>query len=95
MEVDRNVQVLTTGLKAAHERMFSDAGLRRPEYPRNLQKMYSNMENELYALFSAVQDKKYALVRENAADVIVTASKIIEYAELLAEAANKPWDTEN
>jgi hypothetical protein len=95
MKMDRNVQVLVTGLKAAHERMFSDKGLRRPEYPRNLQKMYSNMEDELYALFNAVQDKKYALVRENAADVIVTASKIIEYAELLAEAANKPWDTEN
>jgi hypothetical protein len=95
MKMDRNIQILTTGLKAAHERMFSDKGLRRPEYPRNLQKMCSNMEDELYALSIAVQDKRYALVRENAADVIVTASKMIEYAELLSEVANKPWDTEN
>jgi hypothetical protein len=95
MKMDRNIQILTTGLKAAHERMFSDKGLRRPEYPRSLQKMYSNMENELYALFSAMQDKKYLLVRENAADVIVTASKIIEYAELLEKVANKSWNTEN
>jgi hypothetical protein len=95
MRMDRNVQILTTGLEAAHERMFSDKGLRRPEYPRNLQKMYSSMEDELYTLFSAIQDKKYARVRENAADIIVTASKIIEYAGLLAEVTNKPWDTEN
>jgi hypothetical protein len=95
MKMDRSIQILTTGLKAAHERMFSDKGLRRPEYPRNLQKMYSNIEDELYSLFNVIQDKKYALVRENAADVIVTASKIIEYAELLAEVANKSWDTEN
>jgi hypothetical protein len=95
MKMNRNIQILTTGLKAAHERMFSDKGLRRPEYPRDLQKIYSNMEDELFALFNAVQDKKYALVRENAAGVIVAASEMIEYAELLAEAANKPWNTEN
>jgi NTP pyrophosphatase (non-canonical NTP hydrolase) len=95
MNVDRSTQVLVTGLKAAHERMFSDEGLRRPEYPRNLQKLYSTMEDELYELFCAIQDKKYPLVRENAADVIVTASKIIEYAELLIDVADKPWDTED
>jgi NTP pyrophosphatase (non-canonical NTP hydrolase) len=95
MTMDRSVKVLVTGLKAAHERMFSDKGVRRPEYPRDLQKMYSDMEDELYELFSAIQDKKYALVREGAADVIVTASKIIEYAELLSEVADKPWDAED
>jgi hypothetical protein len=95
MKMDRNVQILTTGLKAAHERMFADAGLRRPEYPRSLRKMYSTMEDELYGLFSAIQDKKYDLIRENAADIIVTASEVIEYAELLARVANEPWDTEN
>jgi hypothetical protein len=95
MKTDRSIQILTTGLKAAHERMFSDKGLRRPEYPRNLQEMYANMEDEVFALFNAVQDKNYRLIRENAADVVVTASKMIEYAELLTEAANKSWDTEN
>jgi hypothetical protein len=95
MKANRNIQILTTGLKAAHERMFSDAGLRRPEYPRSLQDMYSNMEDELYELFCAMQDKKYPLVRKNAADVIVTASKMIEYAELLEKVANKSWNTEN
>jgi hypothetical protein len=57
--------------------------------------MYSNMEDELYALFNAIQDKKYRLVKENAADVIVTASKIIEYADILTEVADELWDTEN
>jgi hypothetical protein len=94
MKMDRNIQILTTGLKAAYERMFSDKGLRRPEYPRSLQKMYSNIEDELYALFNAIQDRRYELVREDAADIIVTAAKIIEYAELLAKVADKPWDTE-
>jgi hypothetical protein len=92
---DRNIQVLVTGLCAAHERMFSDKGLQRPEYPRNLPKLYAGMEDELYALFNAIQDKKYTLVRENAADIIVAAAKIIEYAELLARVANKPWDTKD
>jgi hypothetical protein len=94
MKTDRSIQILTAGLKAAHERMFSDKGLRRPEYPRSLQEMYSAMEDELFALFNAIQDRKYALAREDAADVIVTASQIIEYAELLAKAADKPWDAE-
>jgi hypothetical protein len=92
MKTDRNIQILTTGLKAAHERMFSAKGLRRPEYIRNLQKIYSDMEDELYILFNAIQDKKYVLVRENAAEIIVTASKIIEYAELLTKVADKPWN---
>lgn len=95
MRMDRNTQVLIAGLKAAHERMFSDTGLRRPEYPRNLQEMYSNMEDELFEVFKAIQDKRYPLVRENAAAVIVTASEIIEYAELLAEVKDEPWDTED
>jgi hypothetical protein len=95
MKMDRSIQVLTTGLRAAHERMFSDKGLRRPEYPRDLQKMYSDMEDELYALYSVIQNKKYPLVREKAAGIIVTASEIIEYAELLTDVADKPWDTED
>jgi hypothetical protein len=94
MKADRSIQILTAGLEAAHGRMLSDKGVRRPEYPRDLQKMYSYMEDELFALFNSVQDKRYTLVREQAADVIVTASEIIEYAVLLAEAADKPWDAE-
>jgi NTP pyrophosphatase (non-canonical NTP hydrolase) len=94
MKMDRSIQILTAGLKAAHERMFSDQGLRRPEYPRSLPRMCSIIEDEVYELFSAVQNRRYTLVKENAADVIVTASQIIEYAELLVKAADKPWNTE-
>jgi hypothetical protein len=95
MTMDRSFQVLIKGLRAAHERMFSDRGLRKPEYPRDLQKMYSNMEDELFALLAAIQDKKYGRVRENAANVIVTASKIVEYAELLEKVSDKPLNMEN
>jgi hypothetical protein len=95
MEPDRSIQILTTGLKAAHERMFSDTGLRRPEYPRDLRKIFSIIEDELFELFNAIWEKKYPLVRESAADVIVTAAKMIEHAELLEKVADKPWDTED
>jgi NTP pyrophosphatase (non-canonical NTP hydrolase) len=94
MTADRSIKVLTAGLKAAHERMFSDSGLRRPEYPRNLQKMYSNMEDAAYELFDAVQVRDCAFIRKAAADVIIAASNIVEYAELLKEVTDKPWDTE-
>jgi hypothetical protein len=94
MKMDRNVQVLTSGLKAAHERMFSCEGLRKPEYPRDLQEMYSGMEDEFFKLYGAIQNKKYLLVRKNAADIIITASKVVEYAELLARVKDEPWDTE-
>jgi hypothetical protein len=95
MNMDRSIQVLLAGLKAAHARMFSDKGLRQPDYPRDLHKAYSNMEDEFYRLFGAIRNKKYDLVRSSAADIIVAASKIIEHAELLAKAANKPWDTKD
>lgn len=94
MKAERNVQILTAGLEAAHERMFSDSSARRPEYPRDLGRLYSNMEDEVFALFESVQDKKYALAVSNAADVIVTASEMIEYAKLLERVADEPWDTE-
>jgi hypothetical protein len=94
MKMDRNTQVLITGLEAAHERMFSDAGLRRPEYPRDLQKLYSNMEDALFALFTVIQNEEYTLVKKRAADVIVTASEVIEYVKLLEKVADKPWDTD-
>jgi hypothetical protein len=94
MTMNRSIQVLVNGLRAAHERMFSDRGLRRPEYPRSLSKLYSDMEDGLCALYSAVRSKQYALVRETAADIVVTASEMIEYVELLENVADEPWDTE-
>jgi hypothetical protein len=92
MKTDRNIQVLMAGLKAAHERMFSDAALRRPEYVRDLQRLYSNMEDALYVVFDFIKEKKYVLVREKAADIIVAASEMVEYAELLANAADSFLD---
>jgi hypothetical protein len=95
MAMSRNVQTLMSGLKAAYERMSSGNGLRKPEYPPDLQKMYSGMEDELFRLYVAIQNKKYTLVRRNAADIIVTASEVIEYAKLLVRVKDEPWDTED
>lgn len=89
MNTERNTQILVAGLKAAHECMYSDRGLRRPEYPRDLAAMYSGMEDELFALYNAIQDNRYAQARTNAAGIIVLASEVIEYVEFLVKAADK------
>ena len=94
MTMDRSIQVLVTGLRAAHERMFRGTGLNRPEYPRDFQRLYGFAEDSFDSLFDAVRHKKFDVIRECAADIIVTASKIIEYAELMQKVSDKPWDTE-
>lgn len=94
MTTTRSMQVLTAGLKAAHEQMFSDTGLRRPEYPRNFQKIYTSLENNVFALYEAIRDEKFARVRETAADTIVNASKIVEYAEFMERVADMPWNAQ-
>jgi hypothetical protein len=95
MKVDRNIQTLIRGLKAVHEYMLSDKGLRVPEYPCELQKTCSAIEDRLCKLFNAVQNKEYARVREDAADIIVAASKIIEYTELLTKLQANPATQKN
>jgi hypothetical protein len=92
MTADRNTQVLLAGLRAAHEQMFSDKGLQKPEYPRNFKKLYGYMEDSLYELFDAVQQHALTAIVANAADIMVNASKIIEYAELMQRVADKPWN---
>jgi hypothetical protein len=81
MEADRSIQILLTGVKAAHERMFQGKGTQKPEYPRDLAKLYSWSEDSFFELFNAVKDRKPEEIRKNAANVIILMSEIIEYAE--------------
>jgi hypothetical protein len=74
--------------------MLSDKGIRRPEYARDLHKLYSRLEDALFETLGAIDAKKYARAKEYAAGVIVIASEMIEYAELLEKAAGESWDAE-
>jgi hypothetical protein len=88
MKADRNIQILTTGLKAAHKQLFTDKGLRRPEYPRRFDQIYSILEDQLFALYNAVRQNNFALIIEKGGDIIVTASMMVEFAGLLQDAAD-------
>jgi hypothetical protein len=81
MTPGRSIQILTTGLKAAHERMFRGNASQRPEYPRNFLRLYGWAEDHLFALLNATKDKNLAEIRACAGDVIITMSEIVEHAE--------------
>jgi hypothetical protein len=82
MKADRNIEILTTGLKAAHEQMFKHK--ERPEYPYDFDRLYEWMEDKLFNLYEAIKLKKFSHVRTVAADIIVTSSEIVELAEVKA-----------
>jgi hypothetical protein len=81
MKADRSIQILSAGLKAAHERMFSRKGPQQPEYPRNFDRLYGWAEDSLFALFEAVSHKDPVKTIESAGDIIVIMSEIVEYAQ--------------
>jgi hypothetical protein len=95
MKADRNIEILTTGLVAAHKRLFTDKGLRRPEYPRSFGKMYSVLEDQLFALYDVIQQNNFASIVEHSGDIITTASMIAEYAGLRKDVADKEWDVKD
>jgi hypothetical protein len=84
MRAERNMRILTEGLKAAHARMFQGNGLQKPEYPRDFMKLYGWSEDSLFNLFDAIKSRQFTEMRENAADMIILMSEIIEHAENLA-----------
>jgi hypothetical protein len=55
--------------------------MQRPEYPRNVTKLYGWLEDGLFRLYTAIKKRDLTGVRERAGDIIVTASEIAEYAE--------------
>jgi hypothetical protein len=95
MKADRNIEILVTGLVAAHKRLFTDKGLRKPEYPRSFLKMYGTLEDQLFAMYSAIRQKNFASIIEYSGDIITTASMIAEYAGLRKDAADKEWDVKD
>jgi arginyl-tRNA synthetase len=82
MRADRNIEILTAGLKAAHEQLFTPAHMRRPDYPRNMEQLYSELEDEVHNMFMCVRRKDWAKLRQDAGEVISYASMMIERAEI-------------
>jgi hypothetical protein len=91
MTLARSLEVLMKGLKAAGERMLSERVMNRPEYKRGFQKLYDNAENELFNVYNAIENKKYKTIRESAGDLIITMSKIVEYAEMRIRIEETKW----
>jgi hypothetical protein len=77
---ERNIQILTRGLKASHEQMFKHP--QRREYPHDFDRLYEWLEDKVFNLYEAIQMKKTAHTRTVAADIIVTACEMIELAEM-------------
>jgi arginyl-tRNA synthetase len=81
MRADRNIEILTAGLKAAHERLFTPVHMRRPDYPRDMEQLYSTLEDEVHNMFLCMRRKDWEKLRQDAGEVISYASMLVESAE--------------
>jgi hypothetical protein len=86
MNANRNIQVLTKGLQAAHRQLFRQDELRKGEYEHSLLSLYSKLEDALYTLYSAIQQGQRKRTVHSAGDVIALASMVAEVAgELMGQ----------
>jgi hypothetical protein len=53
----------------------------RPDYPHDFDRLYGWLEDKVFNLYEAIRKKKISHVRTVAADIIVTTSEIVEFAE--------------
>jgi hypothetical protein len=91
MTVERSLEVICKGIKAAGERILSFKGIQKPEYKRELKELYGSAEDELFNVYNAIEDKKYKELRERAGDVIIIMSKIVECSEVVITAEETEW----
>jgi hypothetical protein len=81
MKAERNAQLLTAGLRAAHRRLFRQEELKKGEYVHDFLTIYSDLEDALYSLYSAVQQNQSKKINRDAGDIIVEASKLAEMTD--------------
>ena len=79
MTVEREEQILRAGFQAAKDQMIQHS--QRKDYPRDFTKLYDWLEEKYFNLFEAVELKQYQHVKTMAAEIIITASEIAEYAQ--------------
>jgi hypothetical protein len=87
---DEKAKILTSGLRAAHKRLFSQDGPGDWNPPDGgLMGLYSELEDALYSLYSAIQQKQARKALRDAGDIIVRASMAAELAEEAIDKAGK------
>lgn len=78
MDQEREEQVLNTGLEAAKAQLSQYK--QRPEYPRDFNRLYEWLENKIFALYEAIYHRNYFDIYNTAGEVVIAASRIIEFA---------------
>jgi hypothetical protein len=95
MKADRNIELLVAGTRAAHRRLFRQEELKKGEYVHDFLTIYSDLEDALYSLFTAIQLKQLDRINRNSGDVIVQASKLAEMTDDTPKAKRIwPWQKE-
>ena len=81
MRPDRNIKILSAGLCAGHEKLFRPDDLKKPEYPHSFKQLYSQLENELFKVYLAIERKDKQKILTEIGAVIASASMIAELAD--------------
>ena len=81
MRADRNIDILTAGLRAGHEKLFRPESMRRSEYPHDFDLLYSYLEDEMNEVFSAIAQNNSGKIFDTIGAVIARASMIAELAD--------------
>ena len=79
MDAERIKQILNAGNEAA-----TNALLVRPqkgEYPRDFERLYEWLENNLYSLLDAKYNRNLKKINKAAGEIIMTASEVAEFSK--------------
>ena len=80
MEPGEIIEILTTGIKSAHGRMFRKEHIKAKD-TLQISKLYGILEDEVHSLYLRIEHGDYKGIIDEAGDVIAYASMIIELAE--------------
>jgi len=79
MDSEREGQILQAGLESAREQAEQHA--QRAEYPRNINRLYEWLEEEVFDLYGAIYHKKLSKIYSALGEVIFTASEMAEFVK--------------
>jgi len=81
MKAGRDIEILATGFRAGYDKLSKQRNERRSEYSHDFSKLYASLEDEVFTVYSAIQQKNKAKIFSTAGAVIVRASMIAELAD--------------
>jgi hypothetical protein len=81
-KADREVRTLTAGLRAAHRRLFRRDAVSSGD---SFAAIYSDLEDALYSLYSAIQKGQKDKINRDVGDIIILASRAAEKSEQEAD----------